>query len=448
MPLGPVKHLHQRQQSVQRSTLVIPVTGMTKLSPHSRSITAQGKTLFSEVREVVCFPSAATENQTLPPSTFRVAQTKLGDCPPLPPFRPSYIRALPQGKILLLLHQPVVQSPDICLALIDPETLALQGTRVPPPLDVLQGKHTVVDYTADQDGALYLLEEYHSREGRWNSLRKVDADGVVQWERRGPLDARQIADGISLSGKFQQLCFDSHDKLWLVGAQQGYICELDPTQGEAKAIQRWDGKVHPLLSPQGKAHHVNLKDLTWHADTAPTGGVPLEGLAGEPGQHYLATDEEANLTLHRFRELSIYDAQGNLSWQHSFAPMLVDKKGMHTVVWSPKAQAIFVYSWDQEGKPSRRRRYRLSLSPKLQWECTLLEANHKHWILRVKNPDSRAARFFELTSTTLKPVSDPDHPRPFFEVQDEQPFAIGPEGRIFALYRSIYGLHVVRFTLE
>ncbi len=117
----------------------------------------------------------------------------------------------------------------------------------------------IQDYVVDAEGYSYVLETLHGPPEAFplNRVRKVRADGAVEWARAGLVTEDRV-DFDTLEGSFSQLLIDGQGSVYLPTTEPaGALARLDPQTGAVAAVYAWDEGEDPFfMDAAGTAYCV------------------------------------------------------------------------------------------------------------------------------------------------------------------------------------------------
>ncbi|MGA1870235.1 MAG: hypothetical protein ACMUJM_16985 [bacterium] len=186
-----------------------------------------------------------SDKESIPAAPVHLAHPIGGSAPTSKRYiRPHYgVRIDNQGHVYILFPVPQNAEPDerkYRLFQFNHEGSLINSFDLAHGLKKIQIWH-IYDFSPDNEGGIYVLEFIQTKKGKQlQRLRKFNAKGKEQWERKGEFSVKKV-DFNKFSGKFNRICASDKNTLFLP-AQYPHrgMAQLNTSNGKTIKVYEWE----------------------------------------------------------------------------------------------------------------------------------------------------------------------------------------------------------------
>ncbi|HBL14035.1 MAG TPA: hypothetical protein DD379_22110 [Cyanobacteria bacterium UBA11162] len=248
----------ERESIVQQANIVPLKIGLSDKTEYEQ----QGKKAMISANNSVSFQEIISipwdKNSGIPELFVGNAQTSIMTSKvPRRMRAPVSMRVTPWGGIDILAYNPAYsQGVGTKLYHFSPQGKLVSSVEINPPSGVKNGWR-IVDFISDQNGNIYLIENYQPASIPQNYLRKLTPQGQPIWERSGAFNSQKL-DVNNLEGDFRQLLIDENSIPYLAATQYGgLVVQINAENGSLETyadLREWTGEV--FMDGKGKIYYV------------------------------------------------------------------------------------------------------------------------------------------------------------------------------------------------
>ncbi len=376
---------------------------------------------------------------------------------------PVNIRITPWGGIDILAYKPDYnQEVDTRLYRFSPQGKLVSTVEINPP----QGENNgwrILDFIIDENGYIYLIENYRKDSVTQNYLRKLTPQGQPIWTRSGAFNSQKL-DINKLEGDFRQLLIDENSVPYLAATRhRGLVARINSENGSLEPYADWgewtgevfmDGKskiYYVSYRPQRKTRCWTNYDPTLKKETLVNCDRNLYGLLAIP----IGVDNQGRG--YAVSGMSI-GAIGNnsLVWHKKIDNIVLqeDKSTIYTSNFNAlnNGGEIDVYQWENNSQSTKEIKLKIPKNVMQQGRgggrLVYLDAEGNYYVYAGETPTVDGTLIVYSPEGVIKEQQKPapDIHLMEYRLQRGRSWGVDLEGNIYLPLLGSTGLHVIKLN--